>query len=721
MTTTPTDRPPRVLIVDDDRDFATSLVKFLMDEGFEVHAEYNGTAALKLFQNRGFEVAFIDALLPGMDGFSLCKEIRWIKHGERMPIVMLSGVYRASSHAREATEKYRLTDYLEKPVKPSVIVATLRKIFGRDYPAPLPSEQPETSQAMRQIINTFFLYKQEMIPLVGDLSETPFPILLNQMYVRKLSGQLLVVNGQAKKLLHFAKGRPVAISSNILNECLGRVLLKEGEINEETYQATLQTMRQTGRKHGECLLQSGAISSLQLTQALRTQYEQKLYAIFGWKSAEYSFKPKDDIPPAPVDIDTHPYTLIRTALLGHTPPEQVTAWLKPYLSAPLEAGPDYQEKMSKGGFNLKETRFVGGLKTDETLEDALSNPLKPRTAMPGFLFSLICIDALRVGIPLRVEEDAPIEIDERSVNSSGAWSVLHSHVQMRLSKNPGESSTQIPAQNDDPTMTNKVRIEKIEMMQAMQTMTPEQRAQYTRLFEMRGQLREKTYFEFFDVTPDTPAPDIKAKFLKMARTYHPDAVPFRDVPAIHKLADEVFTLLSTASDTLTTPAKRKEYMETLEGGGNRDATAEVANLLAAEQFFFAAQAAGRRKDWSGAKKQLQEALKLNPNEGEYYAELGWAHFNLSPHDLVSRQEAEKYLGRAIEMAPKLASPHLYLGAIRKIMGDIPGAAQHFSNALSADPKNARAKSEIRLLKMRLKEERSQKSKKSLFGGLFGKK
>ena len=105
----------RILVVDDDRDLAKGFEDLLVAEGFEVHCEYNGKAAIEHFRERYYDLAFVDGLLPGMDGFKLCGEMRWVKHGERMPIIMISGVYRASSHANDAINKFRLADYLENP------------------------------------------------------------------------------------------------------------------------------------------------------------------------------------------------------------------------------------------------------------------------------------------------------------------------------------------------------------------------------------------------------------------------------------------------------------------------------------------------------------------------------------------------------------------------------------------------------------------------------
>ena len=207
---------------------------------------------------------------------------------------------------------------------------------------------------------------------------------------------------------------------------------------------------------------------------------------------------------------------------------------------------------------------------------------------------------------------------------------------------------------------------------------------------------------------------IKTNFLAQAKLYHPDSISFAEIPAIRQLADEIFTMVSTANEVLTNEKKRAKYVEYLADGGAEDATEEVAKILVGEQHFHSAQAAVRRKDWVEAKRSIQEAIKLAPNEAEFYSELGWAHFNLNPRDMVARQEAISYVEKAIEMNSKLANAYFYLGSIHKATGNTRQAAEYFIETLRTDRKHVRAKSEVRLLRMRKDEK--LKSKK---GGILG--
>jgi len=705
------ERKLRVLVVDDDRNFVKGFLTLLEEEGFEGFGEYNGKSGIDTFKEKGFDAVFVDALLPGLDGFKLCGEIRWTDQGSKVPIVMISGVYRASSHARQAIDKYKVMDYLEKPISPGVIIQTLRKIFGRQYPRPEMSPLEEDS-VLRKIINTYFIYDQNRTPLVGKLADVPLPILLNQFHVRKLTGQLLVSWGKAKKILLFDRGRPVSISSNIISECLGQIMMRQGILSKEIYEQSIALMKSTGRKQGEILMELGAITSLQLTESLKNQFDQKLFSIFAWNEATYSFKAHDELPPVLNTFDHHPYRIIRDGMLNMIAETQIDSWLKPYLTSSIHAGQDCEKIMQQGGFNLKETRFALVQEGNETLGDLLTLPMKTATEMKAFLMTLIAIQALLPDPPAVVEEE-----EDKPLFAKGQINPIKAHADMIFSSGADDSGASSAA--------NAVSVNEIEdqtVKNTAESMPEEQKAFYLKLYEKKKELRGKNYFEIFDGDRKTAADDIKKAFVTMAKEFHPDVNPYQNVPEIKALVDEIFTLISKAHETLTNRTKRSEYLDYLSGGGNQDASAEVARILASEQHFHEAQMAGKRRDWTGAKQSLQEAIKLNPNEAEFYAELGWAHFNLSPRDMVGRQEAMRYLTKAVELNPRLANAYFYIGSIHKAGGDTSKAAENYLKVLEIDPRHIRAASEVRLLKMRKIEKMQDDKKKNLFSfSLFNKK
>ncbi|MEI6916523.1 MAG: response regulator, partial [Armatimonadota bacterium] len=77
----------KVLVVDDERSIADGLTYNLRKEGFEVFTAYNGEDALTLFEENKPDIAVLDIMLPGLDGFTVCRILR---KESTIPIVMLT-------------------------------------------------------------------------------------------------------------------------------------------------------------------------------------------------------------------------------------------------------------------------------------------------------------------------------------------------------------------------------------------------------------------------------------------------------------------------------------------------------------------------------------------------------------------------------------------------------------------------------------------------------
>jgi two-component system response regulator VicR len=127
----------RILVVDDERPIADILKFNLEREGFEVDVAYDGEEAVAKAKQAPFQLVILDIMLPKLDGFSVCKEIR--AHSS-VPILMLS--------AKEAEVDKVLglelgaDDYVVKPFSPRELVARVRAILRRLRPV-APEVHPE--------------------------------------------------------------------------------------------------------------------------------------------------------------------------------------------------------------------------------------------------------------------------------------------------------------------------------------------------------------------------------------------------------------------------------------------------------------------------------------------------------------------------------------------------------------------------------------------------
>jgi DNA-binding NtrC family response regulator len=116
-----------VLIIDDDRDFASSLRNLLMLEGYDVEVAYNVAAALDALDRFKVEVALIDIRLGDHDGLGLLGELR--QRREDIICVIMTA-YASVESAIEALQRGAY-DFLCKPFYPEDLVATLERCFER--------------------------------------------------------------------------------------------------------------------------------------------------------------------------------------------------------------------------------------------------------------------------------------------------------------------------------------------------------------------------------------------------------------------------------------------------------------------------------------------------------------------------------------------------------------------------------------------------------------
>ncbi len=116
----------RVLIVEDEESIAEIEKDYLELSGFEVVIKPDGTSGLKAAMEEDFDICILDVMLPGVDGFEICKQVREVKN---MPIIMVSA-------KKEDIDKIRglgagADDYMTKPFSPSEMVARVKAHLSR--------------------------------------------------------------------------------------------------------------------------------------------------------------------------------------------------------------------------------------------------------------------------------------------------------------------------------------------------------------------------------------------------------------------------------------------------------------------------------------------------------------------------------------------------------------------------------------------------------------
>ena len=124
----------RILLVEDDERIRTSTRLALEDEGYDIDEAESGETALAHFAEQPADVVLIDLMLPGMDGFETCRQLR---QASSVPVVMVTA--RTDTHDVVAGLEAGADDYVTKPFVATELAARIRALLRRARSADAPA------------------------------------------------------------------------------------------------------------------------------------------------------------------------------------------------------------------------------------------------------------------------------------------------------------------------------------------------------------------------------------------------------------------------------------------------------------------------------------------------------------------------------------------------------------------------------------------------------
>jgi len=116
----------KILVVDDDRHIAELLSLYLRKEGFETKEVYSGKAAVDTFPMYAPSLVLLDLMLPEMDGYQVCSEIRRLS---KVPIIMLTA--KGETFDKVLGLELGADDYIVKPFEPKELIARVKAVLRR--------------------------------------------------------------------------------------------------------------------------------------------------------------------------------------------------------------------------------------------------------------------------------------------------------------------------------------------------------------------------------------------------------------------------------------------------------------------------------------------------------------------------------------------------------------------------------------------------------------
>ena len=205
----------RILVVDDDRDFADSLCNFLTTVGYSVSATYNAEEAAEIIEDFDPQVALVDVRLGRANGIELVKKLK-----ERWPhVLFISMTAFSEEDVAVAALRQGVYDYLRKPMSPEEILATIENAFGY---LRIEEEKRTAEQLLRES-------QEKFQGLVDNL-----PSAIN---MKDLEGRYRFVNRQFEKWFG-------VVASDILGKTAHEVFSREyADLYSDQDQVVLATER----------------------------------------------------------------------------------------------------------------------------------------------------------------------------------------------------------------------------------------------------------------------------------------------------------------------------------------------------------------------------------------------------------------------------------------------------------------------------------------------
>ena len=116
----------RILVVDDESNIRNVVKEYAEFEGYEVAEAEDGMQAIEAVKNNDFDIIVMDVMMPKLDGYSACKEIKKIKN---IPVIMLSA--RGEEYDKLFGFELGIDDYVVKPFSPKELMARVNAVLSR--------------------------------------------------------------------------------------------------------------------------------------------------------------------------------------------------------------------------------------------------------------------------------------------------------------------------------------------------------------------------------------------------------------------------------------------------------------------------------------------------------------------------------------------------------------------------------------------------------------
>ena len=200
------DRAYKVLIVDDEANIVDFIGDYLTEEGYSVVKASDGIEALDKVHRDAPDLILLDIMMPGLDGFEVCKQIR---AESTVPIVMVTA--KGNDVDKIVGLEIGADDYISKPFNPRELVAQIEAILRRTYRQDYQPQSQTTQLKYRDLFIDIARRKATIRDQTLDLTMKEFDLLL---FLARNPGRVY----PRDNLLDYVWGK-IALSAHVRSTC----------------------------------------------------------------------------------------------------------------------------------------------------------------------------------------------------------------------------------------------------------------------------------------------------------------------------------------------------------------------------------------------------------------------------------------------------------------------------------------------------------------------
>lgn len=647
----------RILLAEDNQTLAETLGGLLQRHGYQPQLVTDGIAALRALAAEPPDLLLLDLKLPGLHGIELLKKLRQSPPTAKLPVIILTGVYRGEKY-QQAAAALGVRHYLEKPFKAAALLKAIGDLLGDSVPT-----QPER----------------------------PFAHHLQTAFLRRFSGQLILHYPDTTRTLAFVNGTPVALRPGFHYRDFGDCLRSRGLISAKEYDYFVSA---GGYRH-DCLVQMGCLAYGDLFEAKYSYLNGELEAAFGAPPARASWQAM----PAPELLQLVSLNVPQLFYRGYhqhagsTGEKLLQGWASRF-PVPTEGYYHYINFLS---LDETERQFLHRLDGQHPLQTALAGD----TGLAPLLLTLTSLQMLRM-------------------SEQPAAAATPGDLPIRVLFNAVEDEVLIAGDETLESFSDLVETEAeaVEAVTAVEPAAPEAPAatgndlgQEIRL--LAKSLEGKNHYEVFGIKPAKFTIDLlKERYFAITRKFGPEVLMQLGGEEAG-LVEQVLSTVATAYDTLSDVIKKERYDEIL-GSGRIGLGREGDDKFQAQVQAESGKVFLEMEEWDNAEKALQEAVNFDSNNGDSLACLAWAIYRNPKYasSQAMQNKAKQMLNRAITME-RTPQGFAYKGWILLEAGQDSLAEAEFNKALKLDARNLMARKGLRAI-----QEQREQQKKGLFKRMF---